>query len=65
MIALYRMGHQGRTLERAYAEMLAYDFYARNGHKGFKTYVEQFSARLAASPEAALAAVHPPQAAST
>jgi len=45
MIAVYRMIHDNWTIEQAYNEMLAYDFYTRNGHKGFKTFVYDFYAR--------------------
>lgn len=50
MIAIYRMVRNGWDIERAYGEMLAYDFYTRNGHKGFKTYVYDYSARLQQDP---------------
>jgi protein tyrosine phosphatase (PTP) superfamily phosphohydrolase (DUF442 family) len=43
MIAAYRMSHDGWTLDQAYDEMLAYDFYTGGGHKGFKTFVEQYA----------------------
>jgi tyrosine-protein phosphatase SIW14 len=50
MIAVYRMVVNGWTLEKAYDEMLAYDFYTSNGHKGFKTYVEDYFERMTANP---------------
>jgi protein-tyrosine phosphatase len=50
MIAVYRMVREGWTLDRAYDEMLAYDFYTRNGHKGFKTFVEDYWQRMNANP---------------
>jgi protein tyrosine/serine phosphatase len=50
MLAVYRMLHDNWTVEQAYDEMLAYDFYTRNGHKGFKTFVFDFDQRRAASP---------------
>lgn len=46
MIAAYRMSKNDWTLEQAYAEMLAYDFYTRNGHGGFKDFVEEYAAKL-------------------
>jgi len=42
MIAVYRMTRDNWTLEQAYKEMLDYDFYTRNGHGGFKTFVEDY-----------------------
>jgi tyrosine-protein phosphatase SIW14 len=50
MIAVYRMAINGWTIEKAYDEMLAYDFYTSNGHKGFKTYVEDYFERMTADP---------------
>lgn len=50
MIAIYRMVHCGWNVEQAYNEMLAYDFYTRNGHKGFKTYVFEYFRRMQESP---------------
>lgn len=58
MIAVYRMAHQGWTIDQAYAEMEAYDFYTRNGHKGFKTYVEDFADRVTADRDRVLASIH-------
>jgi tyrosine-protein phosphatase SIW14 len=46
MIAAYRMSEDGWSLEQAYSEMLAYDFYTRNGHGGFKTFVEEYAGRV-------------------
>jgi protein tyrosine/serine phosphatase len=43
MVAAYRMTRGNWTLDQAYAEMLAYDFYTRNGHGGFKTFVEDYA----------------------
>jgi protein tyrosine phosphatase (PTP) superfamily phosphohydrolase (DUF442 family) len=48
MVAVYRMVHNGWSVERAYGEMLAYDFYTRNGHGGFKDFVFAYSRRVAA-----------------
>ena len=56
MIAIYRMVRNGWTLERAYKEMLAYDFYTRLGHKGFKTFVEDYWQRMNANPASVPAA---------
>jgi protein-tyrosine phosphatase len=50
MLAVYRMVHDNWTVDKAYEEMLAYDFYTRNGHKGFKTFVFDFYQRREASP---------------
>jgi protein tyrosine/serine phosphatase len=50
MVAVYRMVHDGWTVDKAYDEMLAYDFYTSNGHKGFKTYVFDYFARMQANP---------------
>jgi len=59
MIAVYRMTHDGWTIEQAYGEMLAYDFYTRNGHTGFKTYVFDFYERFRAGAAESAARVHP------
>jgi protein-tyrosine phosphatase len=50
MVAIYRMVRDGWSIEKAYDEMLAYDFYTRNGHKGFKTYVFDYYTRMTANP---------------
>jgi protein-tyrosine phosphatase len=50
MIAVYRMVRNGWSVEKAYSEMLAYDFYTRSGHKGFKTYVFDYWNRMQADP---------------
>jgi protein tyrosine phosphatase (PTP) superfamily phosphohydrolase (DUF442 family) len=50
MVALYRMIQDGWTADQAYDEMLAYDFYTARGHKGFKTYVFDYYARMQADP---------------
>jgi protein tyrosine/serine phosphatase len=50
MIAVYRMVRDGWTLERAYQEMLAYDFYTRFGHEGFKSFVDGYWQRMNANP---------------
>ena len=49
MIAVYRMTHDGWTLDQAYDEMLKYDFYTSGGHGGFKTFVEDYARHLAAN----------------
>ena len=46
MIAVYRMARDGWTLEQAYREMLAYDFYTRFGHGGFKSFVDEYWQRM-------------------
>jgi len=50
MIAVYRMVHDGWTVDQAYDEMLKYDFYTSNGHGGFKTYVFDYYTRMKADP---------------
>lgn len=50
MLAVYRMVRDGWTLDQAYSEMLAYDFYTGNGHGGFKTYVEEYWKRMSSNP---------------
>ena len=50
MIAVYRMAHDGWTLDQAYKEMLAYDFYTGGGHEGFKTYVDNYYHRMTSDP---------------
>jgi protein tyrosine/serine phosphatase len=56
MIAVYRMVRDGWTLARAYDEMLAYDFYTRMGHAGFKTFVDNYWLRMNADPASVPAA---------
>jgi len=46
MLAVYRMVRNGWTLGQAYDEMLAYDFYTRFGHKGFKSFVDDYWRRM-------------------
>ena len=46
MIAVYRMTHDGWSLDQAYKEMLDYDFYTSGGHGGFKTFVEDYAKHL-------------------
>jgi hypothetical protein len=53
------MTHQSWTVDRALQEMLAYDFYTRNGHGGFKTYVFEFAKRMAVDPATVATTVHP------
>ena len=36
-------------IDRAYAEMLDFDFYTRWGHEGFKTFVFDYAERLSRS----------------
>jgi protein tyrosine phosphatase (PTP) superfamily phosphohydrolase (DUF442 family) len=56
MIAIYRMVRDGWTLDRAYREMLAYDFYTRLGHQGFKSFVDDYWQRMNADPASVPAA---------
>jgi protein tyrosine phosphatase (PTP) superfamily phosphohydrolase (DUF442 family) len=60
MIAIYRMVHDGWTAEKAYDEMLKYDFYTAYGHKGFKTYVFDYYTRMTTDPASVPAAYTPP-----
>jgi protein-tyrosine phosphatase len=60
MIAIYRMVHDGWTVDQAYEEMLKYDFYTANGHKGFKTFVFDYYNRMKADPASVPAAYAPP-----
>jgi len=50
MIAVYRMTQDGWTIDQAYKEMLAYDFYTGGGHEGFKTYVFDYFKRMNSAP---------------
>ena len=50
MVAVYRMVRNGWTLDQAYGEMKAYDFYTSNGHGGFKTFVEDYYKRMTGDP---------------
>jgi protein-tyrosine phosphatase len=52
MIAVYRIVRDGWTVQQAYDEMLAYDFYTARGHGGFKKFVFDFYDRLVANPSA-------------
>jgi protein tyrosine/serine phosphatase len=49
-IATYRMAVGGWTIDQAYGEMKAYDFYTRFGHGGYKDYVYDYYKRLKADP---------------
>jgi protein tyrosine/serine phosphatase len=60
MIAVYRMVRDGWTIDQAYDEMLAYDFYTSNGHKGFKTFVEDYYQRMTSNPSSVPAAYRAP-----
>ena len=46
MIAVWRMTRDAWSLDQAYKEMLDYDFYTRNGHAGFKTFVEDYAKQV-------------------
>jgi tyrosine-protein phosphatase SIW14 len=59
MIAVYRMTHDGWTIDQAYKEMLAYDFYTSGGHEGFKTYVYDYYHRMTSDPSSVPVAYHP------
>jgi protein tyrosine/serine phosphatase len=59
IVAVYRMVRDGWDIDKAYDEMLAYDFYTRNGHKGFKTYVFDYYGRMKANPGSVPAASCP------
>ena len=56
MIAVYRLVHCGWSIDEAYGEMKAYDFYTRNGHKGFKDYVFEYYKRMTENPSSVPAA---------
>jgi protein-tyrosine phosphatase len=60
MIAIYRMTEDGWTVDQAYKEMLAYDFYTGGGHEGFKTYVFDYFKRMTSSPSTVPAVYHAP-----
>jgi tyrosine-protein phosphatase SIW14 len=62
MIAVYRMAHDGWTLDKAYAEMLAYDFYTSGGHEGFKKYVDGYYNRMTTDPSSVPVAYKAPAA---
>jgi len=51
MVAVYRMVHDGWTIDQAYDEMLKFDFYTSGHHEGFKTYVEDYYRRMKADPK--------------
>jgi protein tyrosine/serine phosphatase len=58
MIAIYRMTEDGWTIDQAYKEMLAYDFYTGGGHEGFKTYVFDYFKRMTSDPSTVPAVYH-------
>lgn len=60
MIAVYRMTQDGWTIDQAYKEMLAYDFYTGGGHEGFKTYVDNYYRRMTDDPSSVPVAYHAP-----
>jgi len=60
MIAIYRMVEDGWTIDQAYKEMLAYDFYTSGGHQGFKTYVFDYYQRMTSNPSTVPTAYHAP-----
>jgi len=51
MIAVYRMTQDGWDIDKAFQEMKNYDFYTRNGHAGFKTYVFDYYQRMTSNPK--------------
>jgi protein tyrosine/serine phosphatase len=61
MIAIYRMTEDGWTIDQAYKEMLAYDFYTGGGHEGFKTYVYDYFKRMTIAPATVPAVYHAPE----
>jgi protein-tyrosine phosphatase len=61
MIAVYRMTEDGWTVDQAYKEMLAYDFYTGGGHEGFKTYVFDYFKRMTSAPSTVPAVYHAPE----
>ena len=60
MIAVYRMTEDGWTIDQAYKEMLAFDFYTGGGHGGFKTYVFDYFERMTSAPSTVPAVYHAP-----
>jgi protein tyrosine/serine phosphatase len=50
MVAIYRMAKNGWTVDRAYDEMKAYDYYTRWGHGGYKEYVFDYFKRMSENP---------------
>jgi protein-tyrosine phosphatase len=60
MIAIYRMVEDGWTIDQAYKEMLAYDFYTGGGHGGFKTYVYSYYNRMTSDVSSVPVAFHIP-----
>jgi uncharacterized protein (TIGR01244 family) len=58
MIAVWRMSRDGWSLDKAYQEMLDYDFYTSGGHGGFKTFVEDYAKHLAEHPADATVAAN-------
>ena len=61
MIAVYRMAEDGWTIDQAYKEMLAYDFYTSGGHEGFKSYVFDYFKRMTTAPSTVPAVYHAPE----
>ncbi|HET9130134.1 MAG TPA: dual specificity protein phosphatase family protein, partial [Terriglobia bacterium] len=61
MIAIYRMTEDGWSIDQAYKEMLAYDFYTSGGHEGFKTYVFDYFKRMTSAPSTVPAVYHAPE----
>jgi protein tyrosine/serine phosphatase len=61
MIAVYRMTEDGWSVDQAYKEMLAYDFYTGGGHEGFKTYVFDYFSRMSTAPSTVPAVYHAPE----
>jgi len=61
MIAIYRMTEDGWTIDQAYKEMLAYDFYTGGGHEGFKTYVFDYFNRMSSAPSTVPAVYNAPE----
>jgi protein tyrosine/serine phosphatase len=56
MLAVYRMVRNGWSVDRAYKEMKAYDYYSRWGHGGHKDYVFDYFERMKRDPKSVPAA---------
>ena len=59
MGAVYRFEKYGWNYDQVYAEMKQYDFYTSRGHGDFKTFVENYWARIQSHPAHAPAAATP------
>lgn len=61
MIAIYRMTQDNWDVDKAYQEMLGYNFYTAQHHEGFKTYVFDYAQRLKNAPSSVPVACKAPQ----